>query len=71
VDLDKLTLPGPIAVIALWPWGSTDMPGRNRCWGSWSGLKRIRTGSLWTTLTKLPLAFSCGRRLNNVPAAPV
>src|SRR5215469_410744 len=50
--------------------GSTDIPGRNACLGSWFGLKRIRTGSLCTTLTKLPLAFSGGRRLNSVPAAP-
>jgi len=50
--------------------GSTDMPGRSKCCGSCSWLKRILTGSLCTTLTKLPLAFSGGRRLNNVPAAP-
>jgi hypothetical protein len=31
--------------------GSTDMPSRNRCWGSCPFSRIILTGILWTTLT--------------------
>jgi hypothetical protein len=33
--------------------GSTDIPGRSRCCGSWPGAKRIRTGNRCTTLVNI------------------
>ena len=34
-----------------WTVGSTDMPGRSKCSGSWPFSKTIFTGMRWTTLT--------------------
>ena len=45
------------------------MPGRSRCSGSWPASSTIFTGTRCTTLTKLPVAFSGGSRLNRAPVA--
>jgi hypothetical protein len=50
--------------------GSTDIPRRNRWFGSWPASKTILTGMRCTTLTKLPVAFSGGKRLKSEPVAP-
>src|SRR5262245_64729570 len=49
--------------------GVTDIPGRNSRSESWPAFKTIFTGTRCTTLTKLPLAFSGGSRLNRAPVA--
>ena len=49
--------------------GTTDMPGRSGRCGSWPSSSTIRTGTRCTTLTKLPLEFSGGSRLNFEPVA--
>ena len=48
--------------------GTTDMPGPSNTSGGWSNT--ILTGTRWTILTKLPVAFSGGSRLNAVPLPP-
>ena len=45
--------------------GTTDMPGPSSTSGGSSNT--ILTGTRWTILTKLPVAFSAGSRLNAVP----
>ena len=48
---------------------TTDRPGRSRPFCATSGLTVTRTGTRWTILVKLPVAFSGGSRLNTAPAA--
>ena len=46
---------------------TTDRPGRSRPFCATSGLTVTRTGTRWTILVKLPVAFSGGSRLNTAP----
>src|SRR5215813_11154920 len=45
----------------------TDMPGRSANGAEAGGSRRILTGRRWTTFTKLPVAFSGGKRLKTDP----
>src|SRR3954452_9735314 len=48
--------------------GTSERPGRSRpSSGSWSFSSRIFTGTRWTILVKLPVAFSGGRSANSAP----
>jgi hypothetical protein len=47
--------------------GITDRPGHRGALGLGEESTEIFTGTRWTTLTKLPVAFSGGRRLNTAP----
>src|SRR6202012_4146596 len=46
-----------------------ERPGVSRWLPSWPGSRRIRTGTRWTILVKLPVAFSGGITLNCAPVA--
>ena len=49
--------------------GVTDMPGRSRFASGLPASRTIFTGMRWTTLVKLPVALSGGRRANSWPLA--
>src|SRR6185437_3285452 len=46
---------------------STERPGRSDAWMAASAAILIRTGTRWTILVKLPVAFSGGSRANSEP----
>src|SRR5262249_46323171 len=48
---------------------TTDMPGRRTCCRATSVGMRMRTGSRWTILVKLPVALSGGSSENTEPEA--
>src|SRR5579862_2504392 len=50
--------------------GTTDIPGRSSCPLFSPASKTIFAGMRCTTFTKLPVAFSGGKRLNRSPLAP-
>ena len=45
----------------------TDRPGSSRSFTAAGGRSRKRTGTRWTILVKLPVAFSGGSRANCAP----